>query len=312
MDLQELREQIDQVDDQLIQLFRQRMDIAASIAAYKQANGLPVFVPTREQEKLKDVAQKAGPEMANYTQILYATLFELSRSYQSKCSVHSSALYSKIRNAIDSTPRHFPSSPKVACLGAEGTYAQIACEKVFSSPNILYFNNSEGVFAAIEQGLCQYGILPIESATAGSAKKVYDLMVRHPFSIVRTLRMKNDHGTDSASPNETHAHEMNSQIRFICISKHLEIYPGADKTSIMMVLQHHPGALYRVLGRLYTLGIHVTKLESHPLPDQDLAFRFYFDLDASVDSDEFARLICELDELCETFTYLGSYSEVVS
>lgn len=84
MDIQDMRKQIDIIDDQLVQLFAQRMDIAAQIADYKKANELPIFVPAREQEKLMDVAQKAGTEMADYTQKLYTTIFQLSRCYQSK------------------------------------------------------------------------------------------------------------------------------------------------------------------------------------------------------------------------------------
>ena len=103
----------------------------------------------------------------------------------------------------------------------------------------------------------------------------------------------------------------NNRTRFICISKNLEIYPGADKTSIMMVLNHKPGALYKVLARLYVLGINVVKLESRPIPEKDFEFMFYFDLETSVYSEEFVQLMCELDDLCEEFKYLGSYTEVV-
>ena len=103
----------------------------------------------------------------------------------------------------------------------------------------------------------------------------------------------------------------NNRTRFICISKNLEIYPGSDKTSIMMILNHKPGALYKVLARLYTLGINVTKLESRPLPDREFEFMFYFDLETSIYSEEYVQLMCELDELCEEFKYLGSYTEVV-
>ena len=84
MDISELRSQIDAIDDQLVQLFAQRMDVAAQIADYKKEQNMPIFVPAREREKLMDVAEKAGPEMANYTRVLYSMLFELSRSYQSK------------------------------------------------------------------------------------------------------------------------------------------------------------------------------------------------------------------------------------
>jgi chorismate mutase/prephenate dehydratase len=105
--------------------------------------------------------------------------------------------------------------------------------------------------------------------------------------------------------------ESNNRTRFICISKNMEIYPGADKTSIMMILPHKPGALYRVLARMYVLGINVIKLESRPLPDRDFEFMFYFDLETSIYSDEFVQLMCELDDFCEEFKYLGSYTEVV-
>ena len=85
----------------------------------------------------------------------------------------------------------------------------------------------------------------------------------------------------------------------------------SGKTSIMMVLNHKPGALYKVLARLYTLGINVTKLESRPIPDREFEFMFYFDLETSIYSEEFVQLMCELDEMCEEFKYLGSYTEVV-
>ena len=380
MDIQDMRKEIDAIDDQLVQLFAQRMDVAARIADYKKAENIPIFVPAREREKLADVAEKAGPEMANYTRVLYSMLFELSRSYQSKRTDAISPLYNEITQAINNTPKLFPQAPMVACQGVEGAYSQIACEKIFKNPFIMYFKSFEAVFSAIEQGLCQYGILPIENSTAGSVKKVYDLMIHHNFSIVRSFRLKIDHnllalpGTKLEDIREVYSHEQalnqcseflqkltgikiipventavaaemvaksgrkdvaaissrscaelyglkvlaasiqdkgNNYTRFICISKKMEIYPGSDKTSIMMVLNHRPGALYRVMARLYALGINVTKLESRPLPDRDFEFMFYFDLDTSIYSEEFVQLMCELDDLCEEFKYLGSYSEVV-
>ena len=103
----------------------------------------------------------------------------------------------------------------------------------------------------------------------------------------------------------------NNFTRFICIAKNLEIYPGADRTSLMMVLPHHPGSLYKVLSRFNALGVNMNKLESRPMPDRNFEFMFYFDLETSVYSPQFTQLMGELPELCEEFTYLGSYSEVV-
>ncbi len=380
MDIQEIRKQIDQVDDQLVKLFVERMGLSAQVADYKKANNMPIYVPAREREILQEVAQKAGPAMSNYARVLYSLLFELSRSYQSKQTTNSTPLYQQITDSIENTPKLFPQAPMVACQGVEGAYSQIACEKIFKAPMIMYFKNFEGIFNAIDQGLCQYGILPIENSTAGSVKKVYDLMIRHNFSIVRTFRLKVDHNllanknAKLSDIKEIYSHEQaisqcgefleshpdikvttventavaanmvaqsgrmdvaalcshacenlyglvclansvqdkgNNRTRFICISKNLEIYPGSDKTSIMMILSHKPGALYKVLARMYTLGINVIKLESRPIPDRDFEFMFYFDLETSIYSEEFVQLMCELDDLCEEFKYLGSYTEVV-
>ena len=84
MDIQQLRGQIDEIDDELVRLFIRRMDVASQIADYKKEHDLPIFVPARERETLAEVAKKAGPEMANYARVLYSMLFELSRSYQTQ------------------------------------------------------------------------------------------------------------------------------------------------------------------------------------------------------------------------------------
>jgi len=99
--------------------------------------------------------------------------------------------------------------------------------------------------------------------------------------------------------------------RFICISKELEIYPGADKTSLMLTVSHKPGSLYNVLARFYALGINIFKLESRPIPNRDFDFMFYFDVEAETYSEEFIRMMNQLEELSQEFKYLGSYVEVL-
>lgn len=62
--------------------------------------------------------------------------------------------------ALDKTPPLFPKTATVACQGVEGAFSQIAAERIFHDPMILYFKDFSGVFQAVEQGLCRYGILP--------------------------------------------------------------------------------------------------------------------------------------------------------
>ena len=378
--LQDLRSRIDNVDNEIIRLFQERMNISSSIAEYKKANNLPVQDIKRERDKLSDLINKSDEDFKSYTSVLYSLLFELSRSYQDRILYPTSDLKNKVSYAIENTNKLFPPCATVACQGVEGAYSQHACEKLFQIPKIMYFNNFASIFASIDKGLCDYGVLPIENSTAGSVKQIYDLMMYYNFNIVRSVRVKVDHnllakkGTDISKIREIYSHEHalaqcthyinslgnvkvtvventavaakmvaesnrddiaaissrscaplygldclassiqdkgNNYTRFICISKNLEIYPGADRTSLMMIISHKPGSLYRVLARFYALGINLVKLESRPIPDRDFEFMFYFDLDTPVYSSEFIQLICELDSLCEEFRYLGSYSEMI-
>ena len=381
MNLEELRAEIDTIDDNLLQDFAQRMNVVGQIGLEKKSEGLPTLDPAREREKLADIVTKLPPEMEQYGYTLWSMLFEISRSYQSSLNPQPSALRKDIERAIADTQPLFPPAATVACQGVEGAYSQLACEKLFKHPQGMYFKTFESVFSAIENGFCDYAVLPLENSTAGSVKEIYDLMLSHSsFKIVRSTRLKVDHnlvakkGTKMSDIKEIFSHPQaisqcakfldampgvkitacentaaaaeavaksertdvaaissyncvelyglerlaadiqdrsNNYTRFICISKKLEIYPGADKTSLMLVLPHRPGALYQILGRFYALGMNLIKLESRPLPDREFEFMFYFDLETSVYSDEFIRLVDDLDAICEEFQYLGSYSEVI-
>ncbi len=288
MDLKELRNEIDLIDDELVRLFAQRMEVSARIADYKKENGLPILVPTREQEKLRDVAQKAGPDLEVYTRVLYNLLFELSRGYQSKRNATRTDLFTRINEAVESTPKMLPREASVACMNSEQCDADLICRKLLGSYACLPFKTPDSILSAVSQGLCRYGILPVDH----DLKRILDLLTEHQLYIVRSSRLS-DGG------------------QYVCVARQLEIYPGANRSTIRMALADRPGALYKVLSRLYTLGINVVRLESRPITEKNFQAMFYFDLETSVYSEEFLLFICELQDLCRDFTYLGSYTEVV-
>ncbi len=381
MELTDLREQIDGIDRQLVELFIKRMNVSAAVAEYKRENNMPVLDASRERALLEKISQLSGEEFEEYSRVLYSTILDVSRSYQHRRLDGASSLYREITEALENTPKLFPARATVACQGVEGAYSQIAAERLFEAPNIVFFSNWEKVFSAIENGLCRYAVIPIENSTAGSVKKVYDLMISHNFKIARTVRIKIDHnlltlpGVQLSEIREIVSHEQaisqcsaflsslgpdvkitrventakaaqmvatsgrrdlaslsshscalqyglsvlrssvqdngNNHTRFICITNKTEIYPGADRTSLMVVTPHKPGALYRMLSKLNALGLNLIKLESRPIPDRDFEFMFYFDLEASVYSPKLAQLLSELERECDEFSYLGSYSEVI-
>lgn len=193
MNLEECRASIDRINREMTALFTERMQAAREIAAYKKEHGLPIYDPAREREILATVAESVPPELKRYARAYFSSLMEISRAYQASLNAAVGTISEEIREAIEKTPSNFPSAGRVACQGVEGAYSQIACDRFFGEERIVYFKHFDGVFSAVQSGLCDYGVLPIENSTHGSVSEVYDLMRRHSFRIVRSLKLKVDH-----------------------------------------------------------------------------------------------------------------------
>ncbi|MBO7147406.1 MAG: chorismate mutase [Lentisphaeria bacterium] len=376
-DLKAARQEIDKIDNELLQLFLKRMELGERIGKYKQENGLPIENPEREREILLHIWDSADPEMRSYACILYSTLIDLNKAYQRRLNPQGSRFIENIGNTLKNTEPVFPKTAKVACCGIPGAYAQIVTDKLFQLADLMYFNDFSAVFQAVENGLCRYGVLPIENSTAGTVDAVYDLMKDHHFCIVRSFRLPIRHsllvneGTKLEDVREVISHEqalkqcsrflgnlnvkrtscsstamaarivsesgrkdvaaiaspncaelykleiLNDTIqnsdfnytRFICISKKPEIYPGANRISIMATLPHKPGQLNRILSRFSVLSVNLTKLESRPIPGHNFEYMFYFDFEATVADPDVCKLLAELEQSGGKFFFLGNYAE---
>ncbi|MCL2199049.1 MAG: chorismate mutase [Defluviitaleaceae bacterium] len=385
MTLEDLRKKIDTIDNELLNLFEQRMKVVTDVAAYKKANGIPVLDRGREEEKLNKITDKNA-------RMLFSALFGISRRHQhetlkaepSPLQNYKTALCAEITEAKKAyTSKELPTTAMIACQGVEGSFAELASEKLFKQqPMIQYMKTYGSVFSAIENGFCDYGVLPLENSTAGSVNKVYRVMQNHNFRIVRSIRLKVDHhlvapkGVKLEDINEVVSHEQalaqcdgylnnlskrlgkeiaqtqynntaaaaemvansprrdvaaicsrrcvnqynldyleeniqdnpNNYTRFICISRNLEIYEGANNTDMILTLENKQGSLYKVISKINELGIDLGKLESRPT-DSDDDFMFYVTFKTAVNDDLFT-LLDELTTLCKKFEYLGSYVEV--
>jgi len=267
----------------------------------------------------------------------------------------------------------------IACQGVEGSYSQTAANAIFEQPDIMYMRTFDGVFRAVNNGLCQYGILPVENSNAGSVTDVYDLMKIYSFYIVRSVKISIFHTLLAKEKmrveniKEIYTHEQavrqcskfleqnshikinicantataaqfvagsdradiaaiasgdcaqlyslavlgkniqnnnNNYTRFICISKECEVFDNSDKISLMITLNHKPGALYRVIEQFAKLQLNLTKLESRPIADTDFEFMFYFDLNASVENEDVYNLLLRLKQSTRHFAFLGNYREI--
>ena len=188
MELSDIRRRIDQVDDEILSLFLQRMDLSEAVAAYKKEHQVPIWNKTREREILSRMAEKAGSR-ERYVYPLYTTLFQLARTRQQELMEGPTLVGAQIRASLAREEAVFPQTGTVACQGVEGGNSQAACDRLLPRGRIVYVNSFEAVFDAVESGLCQFGVVPIENSSYGSVRAVYDLLQRKRFSIVRSTRL---------------------------------------------------------------------------------------------------------------------------
>ena len=380
MELSDYRQQIDAIDDELCRLFERRMQVVEAVGQYKREHDIPLTNSAREREVLTRVSKALPPRLEPFGRALYRSIFDISKSYEAMDKEKESALYQEISALIASAPESFPKRAVVACQGREGAYSQLAAERLFEVPEIMYNGTFEGVIKMVLGGLSDFGILPIENSTAGSVNEIYDLLVKYDVHIVRSTRVKVDHqllgargmkvenvktiythpqaiqqcshflsalkgvqvipcentavaafkaaedksGTVASISSQTCASLYGLDIlspdvqnfgsnvtRFICISKTRRIYPGANRTSIMMVAPNKPGTLFSILSRFNACGANLVKLESRPIPNREFEFCFYFDIDMSIYDEKFPSLVSELENSGMQFKYFGTYAEVV-
>ena len=126
-DLKEIRKDIDKIDNQLIELFKQRMDCARDVGIYKQANNIPVLNEGRENEILDAVEEKGG-EYGASARLLYSNIMELSRALQHNIVGSGKELKSVINNASTDIPS---SGIKVAYQGIKGANGHEATLRLF-------------------------------------------------------------------------------------------------------------------------------------------------------------------------------------
>ena len=378
VDLAALRVRMDSVNERMLALFEERMALSDEIAALKRVSGQRPYDPAREREIIARVRSEAPEGLGSAATVLFSLLMEMSRGRQDRLLRPSSPLGERVAAAVAESPSHLTAGASVAVLGIEGSYSQLACEKMFKRPSVSFFRDARGVVRAVAEGLCDYGVLPFEF-TGEAGEGVVDLLCETDCHIVRMceVRVARDllalpgatleglrevvsdpraaarccAGTlardgvrfttvgDAAEAARAVASSgrldlaalcgracadvyglvpLERQVdlgpfgpmRFACVGPGLRILPGADRTAIRMTLPNEPGSLYRVLARVYALDVNVASIASLPSRGCDEEARFLCELEASVYTPEFASLVCELDDICAGFSYLGSYCEV--
>lgn len=194
-ELKELRQEIDTIDRQLVELFCRRMDVTRRVGQYKAARGLPVLDQARERAVLQEKGELAGEELRPAAITLYQTILALSRRQQ-RDLLGERADNPGLRRYLEAcrAVRQPVDSPRVVYQGVPGAYSEQACLNVFGDDvDSQGLEQFEDCFRAVKEGRADYAVVPIENSSTGAIRQIYDLLTRYECFIVGETTVKVEH-----------------------------------------------------------------------------------------------------------------------
>lgn len=164
--LENARIKINAIDEQMADLFVQRMAAVADVVAYKSEHNLPVLDAKREQEVLEKNASRLDSMGQTslkpyYTQFLQE-LMNISKSWQ-KATLNKNV---------------------VGYQGTEGAFSHIATKKIYPNAKTIAYPCFEDVFNAVENDEVAYGVIPFENSYTGEVGEILDLLLAHNLNII--------------------------------------------------------------------------------------------------------------------------------
>lgn len=192
MDLLELRNQIDVIDSQIVELFEKRMDICKGVAQYKIENGKKVFDRQREQEKLAKVKALTHNDFNSHgVEELFEQIMSMSRKLQYQLLAENGSQGKLPFIGVDELDIK---RARVVFQGADGAYSQMAMNSFFGDQvTSFHVDTFREAMGAIEEGAADFAVLPIENSTAGVVSEIYDLLSEYENYIVGEQIIKIEH-----------------------------------------------------------------------------------------------------------------------
>lgn len=211
-DLLELRDEIDQIDREIVRLFEDRMQISEDVARYKIANGRKVFDKEREKSKLDTLTGLADSDFNRHgIAELFQQIMSMSRKLQYQLLTENGAAGRLPFIAVDDIERE---NIRVVYQGVEGAYSHAAMRIYFGeNVNCYHVKKFRDAMEAIAEGSADYAVLPIENSSAGIVADNYDLLVNFENYIVGEQIVKCEHcllglpGTEISDIKRVYSHQ---------------------------------------------------------------------------------------------------------
>ena len=194
-ELKQLRQEIDVVDRQIVELFRQRMAVTRRVGEYKAARGLPVLDQARERVVLTEKGKLAGEKLRPAVITLFQTIMALSRRQQRDLLGEGEDNPGLVRYRKGWLELREPvEQPRVVYQGVAGAYSEQACINVFG-PEVgaVGLEQFEDNFKALKEGRADYAVLPIENSSTGAIRQIYDLLTQYECYLVGETTVKVEH-----------------------------------------------------------------------------------------------------------------------
>lgn len=158
-DLHVLRQQIDEIDTEILTLLNRRARVAQEVGHVKAKTNAPVFRPEREAQVLRAIAENnPGPLLSQDLQAIYREMMSACRALEKRIVV--------------------------AYLGPQGTFSEMAVYKQFGhAVDGLPCSSIDEVFRSVESGAAEFGVVPVENSTEGVVNRTLDLLLQTPLKM---------------------------------------------------------------------------------------------------------------------------------
>ena len=332
LDIDKLRDEIDDIDKQIIELFEKRMDVVLNVAKYKMERNLPIFNGARENAVIeKNLKRLKNKDYSNYAEKFLNDMMTTSRELQ----------------------QSIMGQLKIGVQGVEGSFSEEAKISYFGEEKgMVFYDEFEDVFDALKNGEIDYGVLPVENSSTGAITVVYDLMKDYGFYIVgeqcvkvrqnliglkgtkiewiqipyhntalsvkyvwetgekskvaiASERAAKRYGLEVVKGNIND--ESENTTKFIVIGKNLEYDKFSNRVSIVFSLEDEAGTLYKLLRHFSENNINLKKIESRPISNLPWKYVLYIDFEGNLNNAEVKNAISLIQEKSRYFKLLGNY-----